>query len=124
MRSDKYHPFDMLEVKVGVFFALTNLEIVQGLNPVAAVEDQYYTVRIRTPKFNFQLSLSLLLSTYGRSIPGSRRERILSMVQPSLACSTGSLRSRKITSCCSPSSAFPAVVGIAFALLPSKARHH
>ena len=32
MRSDKYHPFDMLEVKVGVFFALTNLEIVQGLN--------------------------------------------------------------------------------------------
>ena len=52
MRSDKYHPFDMLEVKVGVFFALTNLEIVQGLNPVAAVEDQYYTVRIRTPKFS------------------------------------------------------------------------
>ena len=59
MRSDKYHPFDMLEVKVGVFFALTNLEIVQGLNPVAAVEDQYYTVRIRTPKFsifNYQFS--------------------------------------------------------------------
>ena len=33
---------------MGVFFRLTNIEVVEPLNPRAAVEDQYYTCRFRT----------------------------------------------------------------------------
>lgn len=46
LRSSRFHPFNMMEVKVAVFLRLTNLEIVEPLNPRVPVEEQYYVVRI------------------------------------------------------------------------------
>lgn len=45
LRASRFHPFDMMEVKVAVFLRLTNLEIVEPLNPRVPVEEQYYVVR-------------------------------------------------------------------------------
>jgi len=46
-RTGKYRPFDMLEVKMEVFFRLTGIEIVEPLNPRVPVEQQYYKCRLR-----------------------------------------------------------------------------
>lgn len=48
-RADRFHPFDMMEVKIKAFFVLTDLEIVEPLNPRVPVEEQYFVCRIRTP---------------------------------------------------------------------------
>ena len=45
--ADRYHPFDMRDVKIAAFFLLTGIEIVEPLNPRVPVEEQYYTVRLR-----------------------------------------------------------------------------
>ena len=45
LRASRFHPFNMMEVKVAVFLRLTNLEIVEPLNPRIPVEEQYYVVR-------------------------------------------------------------------------------
>ncbi len=47
LRTTRLHPFDMMEVKVAVFFRLSNIEVVAPLNPRVPVEQQYYTVRFR-----------------------------------------------------------------------------
>lgn len=44
-RVDRYHPFDMRNVKVAMFFVLSGIEIVSGPNPSVPVEEQYYTCR-------------------------------------------------------------------------------
>lgn len=50
--QDRYHPFDMRNVKVALFFAFTGLEIVEGLNPAVPVEEQYYTCRLHSMEKN------------------------------------------------------------------------
>ncbi len=47
LRQDRYHPFSMQNVKVALFFALSGLEVVEGLNPRVPVEEQYYTCRLQ-----------------------------------------------------------------------------
>ncbi len=45
--SSPLRPFDMMEVKIAVFFRLTNIEVVEPLNPRVQVEAQYYLCRMR-----------------------------------------------------------------------------
>lgn len=51
-RQDRYHPFDMRNVKIALFFAFTGLEIVKGLNPAVPMGEQHYTCRLRDTKKN------------------------------------------------------------------------
>ena len=44
-RVDRYHPFDMRNVKLALFFVLAGIEIVESPNPRVSVEEQYYTCR-------------------------------------------------------------------------------
>ena len=46
LNADHLHPFDMYQVKVGVFFRLTGLKIIEPINPRVPVEDQYYQCRL------------------------------------------------------------------------------
>lgn len=47
LHASPLRPFDMMDVKISVFFRLTNIEVVEPLNPRVQVEAQYYTCRIR-----------------------------------------------------------------------------
>lgn len=47
LHASPLRPFDMMEVKIAVFFRLTNIEVVEPLNPRVPVEEQYYTCRMR-----------------------------------------------------------------------------
>lgn len=44
-RVDRYHPFDMRNVKLALFFVLAGIEIVENPNPRVPVEEQFYTCR-------------------------------------------------------------------------------
>jgi len=46
LHTSRFHPFDVFEVKVAVFFRLTGIEIVEPVNPRVPVEGQYYTCRL------------------------------------------------------------------------------
>lgn len=48
LHASPLRPFDMMDVKIAVFFRLTNIEVVEPLNPRATLEAQYYTCRLRT----------------------------------------------------------------------------
>lgn len=56
-RQDRYHPFDMWNIKVALFFAFAGIEIVEGLNPRVPIEEQYYTCRLKGRKDTFSLYL-------------------------------------------------------------------
>lgn len=47
LHASPLRPFDMMEVKIAVFFRLTNIEVVEPLNPRIPIEAQYYTCRMR-----------------------------------------------------------------------------
>ncbi len=49
-RQDRYHPFDMRNVKVALFFALSGIEVVQGVDPSLPVNDRHYICRMRDKK--------------------------------------------------------------------------
>lgn len=49
-RVDRYHPFDMRNVKLALFFVLAEIEIAEGPNPRVPVEEQYYTCRFSTKR--------------------------------------------------------------------------
>ena len=48
-RADRYHPFDMRNVKIACFFVLSGIEIVKGIDPSKPIEEQHYTCRLSTP---------------------------------------------------------------------------
>lgn len=54
-RQDRFHPFDMRNVKIALFFALSGIEIVNGLNPAVPVEEQYYTCRLSDKREKYRL---------------------------------------------------------------------
>lgn len=56
-RADEHHPFDFAAVKVEMFLALTELEVVSSTNPVKPVEEQYIIVRRRKQTNTFNLYL-------------------------------------------------------------------
>lgn len=70
-RASRLRPFDMMEVKVAVFFRLANLEVVEPLNPRKPVEQQYYNVRIRP--FSLAEEHSRMRRWYRRSIAWFKR---------------------------------------------------
>ena len=47
LHASPLRPFDMIEIKIAVFFRLANIEVVEPLNPRVPVEAQYYTCRLR-----------------------------------------------------------------------------
>lgn len=49
MQADRYHPFNMDDTKVEIFFALAGLEPLEPVNPRLPVEKQYVTVRFISP---------------------------------------------------------------------------
>ena len=48
-RADRYHPFDMRNVKIACFFVLSGMEIVEGIDQSKPIEEQHYTCRLSTP---------------------------------------------------------------------------
>ena len=48
-RADRYHPFDMRNVKIACFFVLSGMEIVEGIDQSKPIEEQYYVCRLSTP---------------------------------------------------------------------------
>ena len=48
-RADRYHPFDMRNVKIACFFVLSGMEIVEGIDESAPIEEQHYGCRLSTP---------------------------------------------------------------------------
>lgn len=48
-RADRYHPFDMRNVKIACFFVLAGIEIVEGIDESKPLEKQHYTCRLSTP---------------------------------------------------------------------------
>ena len=65
-RASRFRPFDMMEIKVAVFFRLANIEIVEPLNPRVPVEQQYYTCRIRP--YSLEEEQSRMWRYYRRSL--------------------------------------------------------
>lgn len=45
-RADRYHPFDMRNVKIACFFVLSGIEIVEGIDESKPLEEQHYTCRL------------------------------------------------------------------------------
>lgn len=45
-RQDRYHPFSMMNVKIAMFFALSGILIVHGVNPREPADKQYYLCRM------------------------------------------------------------------------------
>ncbi len=56
-RQDRYHPFDMLNVKIALFFALAGIEIVEGVDISLPVTDRFYRCRFYGDKETFRLFL-------------------------------------------------------------------
>lgn len=48
-RADRYHPFDMRNVKIACFFVLSGMEIVEGIDPSKPIEEQHYVCRLSSP---------------------------------------------------------------------------
>ena len=48
-RADRYHPFDMRNVKIACFFVMSGIEIVEGIDESKPLEEQHYTCRLSTP---------------------------------------------------------------------------
>ena len=48
-RADRYHPFDMRNVKIACFFVLSGMEIVKGIDQSNPLELQHYVCRLSTP---------------------------------------------------------------------------
>ena len=48
-RADRYHPFDMRNVKIACFFVLSGMEIVEGIDQSKPLELQHYVCRLSTP---------------------------------------------------------------------------
>ena len=48
-RADRYHPFDMRNVKIACFFVLSGIEIVKGIDQSKPIEEQHYVCRLSTP---------------------------------------------------------------------------
>lgn len=48
-RQDRYHPFDMKNVKIAVFFLLANLEILALPDTSKPLDEQFYLCRVVTP---------------------------------------------------------------------------
>lgn len=46
LRQDRYHPFSMQTVKVAMFFALSGIQIAQGVNPNDPPDKQFYLCRM------------------------------------------------------------------------------
>ena len=49
-KQDRYHPFSMKNVKIALFFALSNLQIVQDVDTRLPIVKQYYLCRVLTPE--------------------------------------------------------------------------
>lgn len=47
-RSDRYHPFDMRNVKLACFFVLSGLDVVEGPSLSLPIGEQYYLCRLST----------------------------------------------------------------------------
>lgn len=47
MSATRFHPFNIDDVKIAVFFRLTGLEVVRGVDRSLPVEEQYYVCRLR-----------------------------------------------------------------------------
>ena len=47
-RADRYHPFDMRNVKIACFFVLSGMEIVEGIDQSKPIEAQHYVCRLST----------------------------------------------------------------------------
>lgn len=47
-RADRYHPFDMRNVKIACFFVLSGMEIVEGIDQLMPLEIQHYVCRLST----------------------------------------------------------------------------
>lgn len=45
-RADRYHPFDMRNVKIACFFVLSGMEIVEGIDQSKPIEEQHYVCRL------------------------------------------------------------------------------
>lgn len=84
LRVDRYHPFDMRNVKIAMFFVLAGIEIVAGPNPCVPVEEQYYTCRFtrkrkhwwqRKPKDGDTFSLYLWQINYWLSARAKTDDR-------------------------------------------------
>ena len=48
-RADRYHPFDMRNVKIACFFVMSGIEIVEGIDESKPLEEQHYTCRLSPP---------------------------------------------------------------------------
>ena len=58
-RADRYHPFDMRNVKIACFFVLSGMEIVEGIDQSKPIEEQHYVCRLsskshRNPLFRIR----------------------------------------------------------------------
>lgn len=75
-RADRYHPFDMRNVKIACFFVLAGIEIVEGIDESKPLEKQHYTCRLSTPSRRNRFSVANSRrkkpspSTYGSSTIG------------------------------------------------------
>ena len=47
-QADRYHPFDMRNVKIACFFVLSGMEIVEGIDQSKPIEAQHYVCRLST----------------------------------------------------------------------------
>lgn len=77
LRATRFHPFDMMEVKVAVFFRLSNIEVVKPLNPRVLVEQQYYTVRFRPYSLADETRPLFRMLRYYRSLKSCLRRSVL-----------------------------------------------
>lgn len=48
-RADRYHPFDMRNVKIACFFVLSGMEIVEDIDQSKPIEVQHYVCRLSIP---------------------------------------------------------------------------
>ena len=54
-RADRYHPFDMRNVKIACFFVLSGMEIVEGIDESKSIEEQHYVCRLSIPSHRNRL---------------------------------------------------------------------
>lgn len=76
-RIDRFHPFDMMEVKVGVLLRLTNIEVLEPINPRVAVEEQYYTCRLRPWTIDEEAKKGFRMLRYYRNFTAWWKRNIL-----------------------------------------------
>ena len=80
-RADKYHPYQMEDVKTALFFALTGIEIVEDLNPTVPIEEQYYVCRETGSKECFDLYLyAISYWINGEMNPDGKTKKVAGML--------------------------------------------